>query len=91
MCRNVHCNDTDHIDNIDDYASNIFLFLDDTSKEALPTTSGGNKKKTDAESKIVPGCTERVKPFKENAKFWHTRRINYWKLVLREKESYSQK
>ena len=59
----MNCKDAEHIDKIDEYASNIFDLLESTAKDTLPTIGGQNKKK-DVDTKKIPGWTENVKPFK---------------------------
>ena len=59
----MNCKDAVHIDKIDEFASDIFDFLESTAKDTLPTIGGQNKKK-DVDTKKIPGWTENVKPFK---------------------------
>ena len=70
-CVDVHCKDLTHIDNIDDYAGNIFEILEVTAKDSLPT-KGGPKRRKDTTHRNIPGWTESVKPFKDSAMFWHS-------------------
>ena len=65
-CRNVHCRNSKHIQEIDLYAKEILDAID-SSIETVASTKRQNKRK----AKIVPGWTDMVKPFSENAKFWH--------------------
>ena len=65
-CQNVHCKDTNHVTNIDDYATNILEILDTSIKSVTMKNS-----KSNGRPKVVPGWSEAVKPFREDAMFWH--------------------
>ena len=79
-CNDIHCKDAEHIDNIDDYASNVFELLESTAKDTLPIT-GGKQKKENTKPHNVPGWSLRVKPFKDSAMFWHSIWVSFGKPV----------
>ena len=62
----MHCKDTTHITYIDDYATNNLEILDNSIK-----TVTIRRNKIKASSKVVPGWSDEVKPFRDNAMFWH--------------------
>ena len=65
-CRNIHCKDISHVHDIDEYAMEILKIVDDNIKAIV-------RKKTNKTTKIkiVPGWNDEVKPFQEDAMFWH--------------------
>ena len=65
-CRNVHCKDIHHIHEVDVYAKNVLEEIDSAIKMVASTKRQNNYK-----AKIVPGWSEMVKPFCDEAKFWH--------------------
>ena len=65
-CKSVHCKDTNHVTDIDDYATNILEILDTSIKSVTMKSS-----KSNARPKVVPGWSEAVKPFHGDAMFWH--------------------
>lgn len=65
-CRNVHCIDTDHIAEIDNYAMDILEAMDLSIKSIVR-----KKEHIKAKCKIVAGWNDEVKSFRENAMFWH--------------------
>ena len=66
-CRDVHCTDPNHIADINDYTLTILGAMDDTIK-TLAVTKEGIKNR----SKVIPGWNDLVKPFKDEALFWHS-------------------
>ena len=65
-CRDVHCENPKHIEDIDNYAFSIMKSMDESIK-MIALKNVKNKKK----SKIIPGWNDLVKPYKEDAIFWH--------------------
>ena len=68
-CRNVHCNVESHRIESDTFMLNILGSLESANRESLPSNSinvSNNSKK-----KII-GWNQDVKPFKEEADFWHS-------------------
>ena len=66
-CRDVHCTDPNHIADLNDYTLTILGAMDDTIK-TLAVTKEGMKNR----SKVIPGWNDLVKPFKDEALFWHS-------------------
>ena len=64
--KNVHCKDTNHVTDIDDYATNILEILDTSIKSVTMKSS-----KSNARPKVARGWSEAVKPFREDAMFWY--------------------
>ena len=59
-CRDVHCENPKHIEDIDNYAFSIMKSMDESIK-MITLKNVKNKKK----SKIIPGWNDLVKPYKE--------------------------
>ena len=64
-CRNVHCLEENHKEEIDDYVLNLLEAIEDATARNIPHTSPGKK------THIVPGWNAEVKPFKDEAYFWY--------------------
>ena len=64
-CKNLQCNDPTHINEIDIYALDIMDAISKSVKTNIPYTSVGARKK------IIPGWREYIKPYKDDAAFWH--------------------
>ena len=65
-CRNVHCKDQKHIQQIDRYTKDVLNDVDHVIEIVA------SKKRQNCHSnKVVPGWSELVKPFSDDAKFWH--------------------
>ena len=67
-CTNVHCRETDHIENIDKYVLNILDTVEVASKEYLVEKYHCSK---NGRKKTIPGWNEYVAPALDEAKFWH--------------------
>ena len=65
-CQNVHCHDDKHKEEVDEYTKNVLGAIDrciqDVAKKQRNNTQN---------AKVVPGWTELVQPFCEDAKFWN--------------------
>ena len=79
-CNDVHCKDAEHIDNVANYASNVFELLESTAKDTLPITGGKRNEEENTKPK-VPGWSLHVKPFKDSAMFWHSIWVSFGKPV----------
>ena len=66
-CADVQCKNLDHIHDIDDYAFNIMAAM-----EEVIVMTAGVKTARKSNEKVVPGWSDLVKPFKEQALFWHS-------------------
>ena len=67
-CKNVHCNDPEHILEADNYLVEILELIKDTAAQCLP---GNRKAKGKPGRSTIMDWREQVQPFKENAMFWH--------------------
>ena len=65
-CDNVHCNDNLHFSDIDNLTVRFLNTIQDTAEETLYIPTGKKHKK------VIPGWTDYVKPFKDNALFWNS-------------------
>ena len=65
-CMNVKCSNPDHISAIDHYTSTITSVIDDAVTRNIPASNGQHK---DGE---IAGWTQYVKPYQDEAKFWHS-------------------
>ena len=68
-CRNVKCRSIDHCDKADEFISKVLQSVEDAAAEALPTPS--EPRTLPSRTKVVPGWKTFVKPFRDNAFFWH--------------------
>ena len=67
QCENVHCTNQNHLEATDDLIIGILESIDKAASENLH-----NVFQKSAERKCqIPGWTDAVKPFKDNAFFWH--------------------
>ena len=65
-CRDLHCEE--HLDELENYTLNVLEAVEDAGKQCLPLTGGGNS----ARSKVTPGWSQYVGPFKKDSKFWYS-------------------
>ena len=66
-CKNVHCKDASHLEATDDLMIAILESIDSAASENLHNVV---QRPTKPRS-TVPGWTDAVKPFQDNAYFWH--------------------
>ena len=66
-CRDVHCVDIDHQNDIDSYVAQILNLMEQEAFNTLPVIKphSGNQKKP------KPGWSEQVKPYRDTAHFWN--------------------
>ena len=69
-CRNLHCNEISHLDRIESYALEIMEAISQSVDNNIPFSM----LRPDSRSP-VPGWTQFVKPFKDDAYFW----FSVWK------------
>ena len=62
-CRDVHCENESHLVEIDKYVTNILESIDGSIKKTV------EKKTINAKRKTIPGWSDVVKPFREDAMF----------------------
>ena len=67
-CRDVHCQDTSHFDDVDCLTVNVLEAVQSCAFETLPVSQPPRK---GFKRKSKPGWTEHVQPFRENSLFWH--------------------
>ena len=65
-CKDVHCQDINHKDEVDHYMTEILNCMELVSFETLPVSKPSSSKRKQSK----PGWTEQVKPFRDNALFW---------------------
>ena len=63
-CNDPNCNDHNHFRDIDKYCSHILHSIDTAVKVNIPVVS--------SHSNVKPGWSEHVKPFQDDARFWHS-------------------
>ena len=68
-CHDPHCKDGEHQDAIDWFAAEIMEAVQRAGEETLPFPKAGKQRKG---KKPTPGFDVKVKPFKEDAYFWHS-------------------
>ena len=66
-CSDPTCTDPQHLQDLDDFYSFIVNSIDSSVNNNIPM-SGNNHA---ARGSVIPGWSEHVKPFREDAKFWH--------------------
>ena len=67
-CCDPHCKNEEHIEAIDWFSSEVLEAVQRAGEETLPFPKAGSSKQG---MKATPGFTVQVKPFKEEAFFWH--------------------
>ena len=67
-CKNVNCEDPSHIDSCDRYLTDILESIRSTASSCLPTP---NPKDETKKKPLIYNWNQEVKPFKEEAYFWH--------------------
>ena len=71
QCRIPKCNQLDHRNDSDNYIEEVLNAMSTSAKESLPMSSCGGGGGQDSSRKKVPGWNVQVKPFRDNARFWH--------------------
>ena len=64
-CRDVHCKDEMHVKKIDEYTRQVLKAVDNSIESIAK-----RKRNNIPEAKVVPGWSDLVKPFSDEAKFW---------------------
>ena len=75
LCRNVHCKDTKHKEDLDQYTLEVLETVQAVAEENLPIPTTSNK----IDKAIRPGWLKEVKPYRDKAYFWH----QMWKSASR--------
>ena len=64
LCRNTHCQDKKHTEDIDKYGLEILEAISDSVKNNIPTTGA-------RDNKMVAGWNEEVKGWQNEARFYY--------------------
>ena len=64
LCNDPNCVDPSHHAGIDDYCTHILHSIDTAVKDNIPVTKSSNN--------IKPGWNDFVKPYQDDARFWHS-------------------
>ena len=67
-CRDVHCKQRSHREQLDQYTLEVLDLVQQAAEEALPRPAGGPIK---GGHSVRPGWNTYVKPYRDNAFFWH--------------------
>ena len=70
-CRNVHCQRQDHRNDTDSFLISLLEALESAAFESLPTSLSAGEFHSKFKRKPMPGWSESVKPFRDNAIFWN--------------------
>ena len=63
-CSNVNCNSPNHRADIDKFTTDVLSSVENATYINIPPLKAPHQK-------TIPGWTEFVKPFKDDACFWH--------------------
>ena len=66
-CSDVHCKNSKHKEDLDNYTLEVLETVQAVAEEILPIPSSGNK----VGKSIRPGWLDQVKPHRDKAYFWH--------------------
>ena len=67
-CKDTQCRDSSHLEDLDQLTLDLLDKVQCAAEECLPTPGTAQ---TNICKKVMPGWTESVKPFKDQAYFWH--------------------
>ena len=70
LCRDLHCTKTNHKQELDIFTLGLLESIQEIAESSLPVPGTSGKSKEDLKKKC-PGWKEAVKPFKDDAYFWH--------------------
>ena len=70
-CRDVHCNNNKHKEDIDNYIIELIECMEKAAQENIPYTGSGENRGKKKCRKPVPGWSELVEPHKQDARFWY--------------------
>ena len=71
-CNDIHCQSLEHKQFIDKYISDIINCVEVSGKESIPHTRPTQGKQSISNRKVIPGWTELVNPYKQEANFWYS-------------------
>ena len=69
-CTDIHCKDPDHRKNLDKYVIDIIESVEEATQKNIPYTN--SKKNNASKRKVIPGWTELVEPYKQEAQFHYS-------------------
>ena len=69
-CKDVHCKDNKHRDDIDKYVKEILDTVNECGKESIPTPPSRLSYRA-RRRKVTAGWKEIVEPYQDRAHFWH--------------------
>ena len=69
-CRNPKCNLEEHRNESDNYIEEVLNAMSTSARDSLPMSSSGSGVGKNSKKKTV-GWNEHVKPFRDQARFWH--------------------
>ena len=65
MCNDPNCVDESHHSDVDSFTSNLLNLIDSSVISNIPLSGGPRQ------DKVIPGWTDLVKPYHDDAKFWY--------------------
>ena len=68
-CRNVHCQDSQHKEDLDQFTLEVLKTVQAVAEESLPVPP--SSRTNGKQISIRPGWLGEVKPFRDKAYFWH--------------------
>ena len=69
QCRDPKCNHEEHRKDSDNYIEEVIDAISTSARGSLPLSSGGSD--NNLTIKKIPGWNAQVKPFRDQARFWH--------------------
>lgn len=75
ICNNPNCVDVNHHKDIDIFSLDLLEAIDASVKAKIPSTRSNHN------DKVVPGWSSLVKPYQNDANFWHSIWLSYGKPV----------
>ena len=70
-CTDINCQSLEHKNDIDQYILDIIKSIEHSAQEYIPYTKPRSGKQN-SPRKVIPGWTELVQPFCQEAKFWYS-------------------
>ena len=68
-CKDVHCKDSKHKEDLDQFTLELLETVQTVAEESLPVPTSSGKKS--GKESCRPGWSDEVKPYRDNAYFWH--------------------
>jgi hypothetical protein len=70
LCRDLHCTNTNHKQELDIFTLNLLESVQEVAENCLPVPGSGENSNRN-QMKNCPGWKEAVKPYRDDAYFWH--------------------